>query len=841
MIGTIRTRLDKVLRSRWPFPPGPPGDTTAGFVSIEGSETLPTRFLRPNDFAEISFTPMPGPLKVTVSGAQVGGTKVPGKFETNHKSPEDGIDVSIKQKQNVKLRLTLFTPNGEKAADRVLEFKDMLNSVGTLSVTIPANQAGKQWRARVMNVGRNDVRAGLSATFMAKRHMAGITAIPLRVLNNAAQQAIEALGLVIHLDGNNSFVDFSPDLKKLSGERIKRKSFSVPSVVKDINLKTLRAQAITRGQRAFIRILVDFETAGTEIQLAGIPLINITKAAVVVELELQVSGEPGKRRLLPLASVSVDFAASNLPANSPLFFMPDEEWVKDAIRNTLLDTLNDVDMVETVGKYVTEGLVQLSRRGHAFHNLTVDSRNFLVEHYDPNITLGPQDKLLTPIPPLQPTDPFPVPKPASLEPPVNLDKIEHIVVLMQENRSFDHMVGYLRLQSGRTDVDGLTGKEGNTAPELGISTPVLVNPLSHDLPYSPHHEHDQVLLQVAEGKMSGFVRSYLDRFPGVDPRFGMGFFGADQVPTFDFFAREFLLCDRWFCSHPGPTQPNRFATLSGQIPQLDNFDVDDPALGFVQLPTIFDHLTAAGISWVYYEQDLAFLRYYNRYRLDDTHVIPFHDEREGFFARARSGTLPSVTFIDPNFVDVPPLRTANDDHPPANICSGQEMMACIYDTLIRSPQWGKTLFVITYDEHGGFYDHVPPPGISATPSIAKLHPNGPSFLGVRVPTFVISPWVGAGDVSHTIFDHTSLAKTILLRFLRDKMPDMGPRVSQAAHLGILLTNDKPRLEVPRRGTGCPPRPFLPPKPPEEFDKLPPHKAERNDFHEAVRRFGKPKL
>jgi len=833
----------------------------APFISIEESVSLPAvRFLRPNDWAEISFTPRQGALKITVSAVQVGGTKVTGKVDANPNDDIGDIDISIKQK--VKLQVTLDLVGTKK----VFEFKDGLSGVGSLDITVPASLSGKKWHAKVKNIGRTDAKVGLTANFVGKWHLTKTTAIPLRVLNNAAQQAIEALGLIIHVGGSNSFVDFSSDIKKLSGGRIKRKSFSVPGIITDFNLRTLRAHALTRDHKAVVRILVDFETAGAEIQLAGIPLADINKAAVEVEFQLQVIGQSGKRRLLPHASVRVDFETSNLPADIPLIAL-DEEGVKEAIKDVLLDVLTNENMMFTLGEYFTQGMVQLSQRGHAFHNLSVDLRNFLIDHYDPDIILNPEEDLRDPGPPSYPARPSPGPKPVPPELPANLAKIEHIVVLMQENRSFDHMVGYLQLHGNREDVDGLTGEEGNSAPELGVGVPVRVNPLGNtDLPYSPHHEHDQVLLQIANGEMSGFVRSYIDRFPGVDPRFGMGFFGAAQVPTFDFFAREFLLCDRWFCSHPGPTQPNRIATLSGQILQLDNLDVDDPELGFFRLPTIFDHLTAAGISWVYYEQDVAFLRFYDRYRLDDTNVIPFHDSREGFFARARAGRLPRVTFIDPNFVDVPPIRTANDDHPPANIRLGQDMMACIYDTLIESPQWDETLFIITYDEHGGFYDHVPPPGtarsalpdqilftdaktatgvsgphVIGVPPVAKLHPEGPTFLGVRVPTFVISPWVPRTSVDHTVFDHTSITKTILLRFLRDKMPDMGLRVQQASHLGTLLTNEKPRLKVPRLGTRCPPRPYSAPRVPEEFGKLPPHKAEQTDFHEAVRRFGKPKF
>ena len=132
---------------------------------------------------------------------------------------------------------------------------------------------------------------------------------------------------------------------------------------------------------------------------------------------------------------------------------------------------------------------------------------------------------------------------------------------------------------------------------------------------------------------------------------------------------------------------------------------------------------------------------------------------------------------------------SNDDHPPSDITLGQALVLKIYDALASSPNWAKTLFVITYDEHGGFYDHVPPPLNPPDDDPAVF-----SRYGVRVPALVISPLVGKRSFSHEVFDHTSLIKTILLRFARSKntIPDMGKRVSNAQHLGVLLTEEQPR-------------------------------------------------
>lgn len=172
-----------------------------------------------------------------------------------------------------------------------------------------------------------------------------------------------------------------------------------------------------------------------------------------------------------------------------------------------------------------------------------------------------------------------------------------------------------------------------------------------------------------------------------------------------------------------------------------------------------------------------------------------YESNEIFFSLAESGNLPQVTFLDPNFVDLPPQKSANDDHPPANVEKGQDFIRDVYNALVSSPQWDKTMFIITYDEHGGFYDHVAPPGTKASAefenSIPKIHEDGPGFYGPRVPAFVISPWVEATP-TNIIFDHTSIIKTILAKFNNGIIPDeYGERVKQANDLGPLLSKDIP--------------------------------------------------
>lgn len=257
------------------------------------------------------------------------------------------------------------------------------------------------------------------------------------------------------------------------------------------------------------------------------------------------------------------------------------------------------------------------------------------------------------------------------------------------------------------------------------------------------------------------------------------------------------------------------------MPYMHNISIDDPEMGFIKLHTIFDYLAPnTDVEWVYYEQNVSMLRMYDRYRLDNERVLPLGATGDGlieritakptdFAVRARNGTLPPVVFIEPRIAQIPPLEQANDDHPPANIIRGQEFLQTLVQILKSSPQWEKTTLVITYDEHGGFYDHMAPPGTPAsdrrwlvsdglggtTGGFAKLHPDGPTHLGVRVPTFIVSPLVQPGSVSHAVFDHTSLIKTILVRhrkqFQRNIFELFGKRVAQINHLGEALRGPLP--------------------------------------------------
>ncbi len=405
--------------------------------------------------------------------------------------------------------------------------------------------------------------------------------------------------------------------------------------------------------------------------------------------------------------------------------------------------------------------------------------------------------------------------------PGTLASIDHIVVLMMENRSFDHMLGYLSLPvskngMGREDVDGLKGDEsnvynGNTFPSFELNETIF----SPD----PPHGYEPVHHAINGGQMSGFVQSYAEEHGDALGGTIMGYHTGKNVPVHDALARDFAIGHRWFASHPGPTFCNRFYELTGRL-NLDprgfwEFDNSSP-MRPVYTPTIFEYLskavdarTQSPVTWRYFEHGYCFLRFFEKYTFDETNIVDADDPEIGFFASAHAGTLPNVTFIEPHFVEYPP--DANCDGPPADVKDGQAFVQKVVEAVVAGPAWNKTMLVIVYDEHGGFYDHVPPPAaVPVSPDLSiKTH-------GVRVPAFVISPWVGAGSVfghdgiattgggtaeplaaaapaarparpgSGFHFDHTSILKTIARRFMSANPPYMGARFAAANDLSAVI-------------------------------------------------------
>jgi hypothetical protein len=404
-----------------------------------------------------------------------------------------------------------------------------------------------------------------------------------------------------------------------------------------------------------------------------------------------------------------------------------------------------------------------------------------------------------------------------------LSKIDHIVVLMQENRSFDQMLGYLSREGIDPRVDGLLpdGDPGraqqvnrhnnrNYFPELAdASDPPRARATAWPEFRGPSGSivggpcHDTACVRSQMNGMGGFVADFARRTgdvggdggPSPFLRLVMDYFNGQQLPVFDELARTFAISDRWYTSHPGPTWPNRYVMLTGDLNVVGgNIEEDIPDTAVMvpsQGTTIFDQLTAHGVPWRIYEHGMSFSRVFADLTFDIDNVVQFGDPVRGFEVAARTGALPAVTLIEPDYIDLPP---GNDDHPPADVAGGQVLVERIVKALVDSPLWDRTLLVITYDEHGGFYDHRQPP------DDALALNNGVTTLGPRVPAFFVSPLVaprgvfyGRGD-SGRFFDHTSIGATILRRFCRGPggTPKMSRRMDAARDLRDVLTLDAPR-------------------------------------------------
>ena len=405
----------------------------------------------------------------------------------------------------------------------------------------------------------------------------------------------------------------------------------------------------------------------------------------------------------------------------------------------------------------------------------------------------------------------------------NLEKVDHVVVLMQENRSFDHMLGYLSLEGRRQDIDGL--HDGLANEHRAVSYPIH-HLASTVVAEDPSHTAASVDLQIGGGSMDGFVASYVATMVGRnidngDPSPIMEYYSAEDLPVYDHLASEFGICDHWFSSVPGATWPNRLYALCGRAAgSRDDRPLNLPPL--YNQPSFVRHLDEHGVSWRWYSSDVGTLRmadelyclgHHGRFAYFSKTDLPWkaklnvrvQSEDPSFLEDAAQGTLPSVSWIDPSFGNFNPLGLRqNDDHPPADVEGGQDLVLAVYHALATSPLWEKTLLIVFYDEHGGFFDHVPPP--EASDDDRENFGN----YGVRVPAMIVSPWVPPRIVSKTVFDHTSIIKSILLRFCagdlerrdrRERLSTwlksghpryMGTRVANANDVGELLTNDAPR-------------------------------------------------
>ncbi len=397
------------------------------------------------------------------------------------------------------------------------------------------------------------------------------------------------------------------------------------------------------------------------------------------------------------------------------------------------------------------------------------------------------------------------------------NRIKHIFVVMLENRSFDHMLGFSNILgidavSGRlVGIEGLYANNTWNLDQHGNKI-FATTPADWAMPFDPGHEFNDVKEQLcgAGGAYphitnSGFVTSY-SKIDPTHPGEIMKCYAPDQLPVLTTLAREFAVCDHWFSSLPGPTWPNRFFVHAASSGGLDHSPSPLTSAGSILLNgyrfehgTIFDRLDKANLSWTIYKGD-AFPQALSisgmNVRALEGRFKDF-DDFSGDVSNANFST--SYIFIEPNYGHVltGDFTYGNSQHPKDDVTRGEGLLKTIYETIRNSPVWDSSLLIVTYDEHGGFYDHVPPPQTVA-PGDAITDPgnniNHFDFkqIGVRVPAVIISPLIARGIIDSTVYDHSSVLATIESIF---GLQPLTERDKQANTLNHLFTLTIPRTDA----------------------------------------------
>ncbi len=397
--------------------------------------------------------------------------------------------------------------------------------------------------------------------------------------------------------------------------------------------------------------------------------------------------------------------------------------------------------------------------------------------------------------------------------PAGLDNLKHIVVLMMENRSFDHMLGGLKAQDPR--IDGLTGNETN--PDIN-NVAVRVQPQAlyqSQLDPDPDHHFPAVDLQIFNNSnprvasMQGFVKSYFNQLRDSNhSQKIMYYFKPDKLSILSTLAREFAVFNGWFSSIPGPTICNRafahYGTSFGQV-SMDVFVIKPP------YKSIYERMVNAtpkhSAKIYYYDDASSTMEIVNLFQ----HQPELFGTYEQFISDCENGSLPEYSFIEPNYNDHPGdsgAIIASDQHPDHHVQEGERFIASVYNAIRDNPSlWRTTALLVVYDEHGGIYDHVVPPTCTPDGFSASANDTGTGMefkfdrLGVRVPAILVSPWVPKGTVvkgpyepGGRTFEHASIPATVTKFFLGDAQ--RSPREKQADTFLDLLTLDTMRTDAP---------------------------------------------
>src|SRR3984885_11550971 len=375
-----------------------------------------------------------------------------------------------------------------------------------------------------------------------------------------------------------------------------------------------------------------------------------------------------------------------------------------------------------------------------------------------------------------------------------LEKLQHIVVLMMENRSFDHMLGSLK--SVNPQIDGIVAQDPYSNPDT-TGNPVRPQPLAEfqaQLQPDPDHHFPAVDLQIFGGNptpgrtanMQGFVKSYFHQQQDVGhSQKIMYYFAQKDLPVLTTLALEFAVFNRWFASIPGPTICNRafahYGTSFGRV---------DMNLVYINEPfkSIYSRLINASPKHTsklyYYDVASSTMEIVNLLQNQPELFGTF----EQFLSDCKNGQLPDYCFVEPNYSDHDSdsgEEIASDQHPDHNVQAGEMFIAQVYMAIKRNPAlWASTALLIVYDEHGGIYDHVVPPACTQDQFTATVNDTGTGMefkfdrLGVRVPAILVSPWIPKATIVDRTFDHASIPGTVTKFFLGDYDP-RSPREKNA--------------------------------------------------------------
>jgi phospholipase C len=356
--------------------------------------------------------------------------------------------------------------------------------------------------------------------------------------------------------------------------------------------------------------------------------------------------------------------------------------------------------------------------------------------------------------------------------------IQHIVVCMMENRSFDHLLGWLPNAMGKQAGLSFANPSGQVYNTFPLA-PKDYTGCGHP---DPDHSYTGGRTEIDGGKMDGFLMDT------ANDQYCIGYYQENDFQFISPFARNFTTCDHYFPAILAPTFPNRIFQLAGQTDRLGD------ELDLCSLPTIFDHLKTAGVSHKYYYSNVPIIALWGLKYLD----IAFSYNQ--FLDDCAAGTLPAVSFVDPALTLL--LNFGSDNHPHSDVRNGDAFLAKTYNAIATSPNWPSTVFINNYDEWGGFYETVPPPRALAPNDVDPDLVDGKALLGCRVPCIVASPWTVGNPsnptVNSAVYDHTSVLQMIESVF---NVPPMAARET-SGDTGNLL--DLINLNVPPQ-----PAPALP--------------------------------